>query len=358
VTLHVVEPNTIDTRSTFADWLELQVLTSRRGLATPATLSNVLDIVSDSAIDRIPLFDPETNEFLDGEIVEAERDANVLAAFEELEYRERILEESYPFQLDDEGRTLKLRSGDTLGHVGRAVYLFCLLVSALREKRIRRLDGHPITNGDIAAAFQVCSCLAAGGYLGGEVASFGFPRTDGSGFLTALRRAYERFGAGRVREQILDGFPKDAKDAGIDVIAWRHHPDRMPGKVYLLGQCASGGNWRDKSVRSYVRAFHEAWFSMSPATDTFPALFIPFMIHSDLQDAISTPWPEVVRDRFRYQEMHYGIVFDRMRVAHYANVCCRLGGEQLSMVDGSDQLERVQSWVRTALSLLDSEDRQ
>ena len=126
--------------------------------------------------------------------------------------------------------------------------------------------------------FQVCACLAAGGYTAGEVVSFGFPRPTGTAFLPALRATYERFGAGSVKQSVPPGFPVATKDDGIDVIAWRDHPDRMPGKLYLLGQCASGVDWRTKSVVDRIEPFH-GWFTELPARHYLPSMFIPFTLH-------------------------------------------------------------------------------
>ena len=134
----------------------------------------------------------------------------------------------------------------------------------------------------LPAHFQVCACLAAGGYFGGAVCSFGFPRATGNAFLPALRDAYARFGHGDVRASILPGQPAATKDGGIDIIAWRDHPDRLPGKLYSLGQCASGKNWKGKPVE--IMPFHTEWFSNVPAVNCLPSLYIPFLVYDDLEE--------------------------------------------------------------------------
>ena len=45
----------------------------------------------------------------------------------------------------------------------------------------------------------------------------------------------------RSDDNVPPGFPSQLKDGGIDVIAWKDFPDKLPGKLYLLGQCASAG---------------------------------------------------------------------------------------------------------------------
>src|SRR2546423_903736 len=140
------------------------------------------------------------------------------------------------------------------------------------------------------------------GYLNGEVSSFGFPRATGDGFLPALRNAFGRFGMGEVRTEIPDGLPVSLKDGGIDIIAWRNHPDRMPGKIYLLGQCASGYGWQDKSVVEYIDQLHGTWFTTVPANFSIPAMFIPFTFHRDLTEDRTGPFLTAVKNRFWYEE--------------------------------------------------------
>jgi hypothetical protein len=346
-------PSLNETRSAYADWLEIQALTQPRRLATAAAMSNFLDIAWDDVAELDDEFDAEANEPIDNDIIEADRDALTLTTFEELEYRERVLGDSYPFRVEGRDLALYLKNGDLAEPPGRGAYISLLLMTALREKRLQLPEDVQATiPASVAQVLQVYACLAACGYVGGEVASFGFPRADGTGFLPALERAFERFGFGTVRKSVPSGLPGNLKDGGIDIIAWRDHPDRMPGKLYLLGQCASGVNWRDKSVREYIEPLHGAWFSVRPATDVIPAMFIPFTAHGDLKDDSKEAWPATLKNHIWYQEMRYGIVFDRLRIAHYVNECIASDDNRLSQVDGHDQLGSVNDWTKAVLDLI------
>ena len=266
------------------------------------------------------------------------------AAFGELQYRERILGEAYPFAVDTHPLGLN-RAADVRAVPGRSVYLFCLLASAIRENRIQPAGPVQTAISEIANLFQVCACLAAGGYTAGEVVSFGFPRPTGTAFLPALRATYERFGAGTVKKTVPPGFPVSTKDDGIDVIAWRDHPDRMPGKLYLLGQCASGVDWRAKSVVEHIEPFH-GWFTEQPARHWLPSMFIPFTLHRDIRDDPATTFDEILANRFLRDEMRYGIVFDRLRIAHFASACLKANGGAPSPVDGHDRsIESKRGWT-------------
>lgn len=338
-------PNPTDTRSALADWLELRTLMDTRGVSTRATLLNVLDILEDGAAEPDPV-DVETGEVLDEAILEGDRYQFVDVTFEELRYRSDLLGDSYPFEVDAARQRLTRRSDEHADHAGQVVYLFCLLASAIRERRLQAATVLSQAEQDIADSFQICACLAAGGYLSGDVSSFGFPRASGSGFLTALRETFARFGIGRVRDSddIPDGLPTSLKDGGIDVIAWRNHPDGMPGKLYLIGQCASGLQWREKSVVEYIRQLHGSWFTHRPAEHSTPAMFIPFPFHHDISER-NGPYLDAVKNRFWHEEPRFGVIFDRLRITHFANACMAFGDSHRVKVDGCDRFDQVVSWV-------------
>ena len=344
----VTPPGRNDTRSATADWMELQALRSSRRRSTIGDLISVLDIVDDDAA-RDDAFneDGETADEYDESILETQRNRLIDPVFDELQYRKRVLSDVYPFSVHKNPPSLERVDGVTSAS-GRVVYLFCLLASAIRENRVQPDDLTRHARHEIANLFQVCACLAAGGYIAGEVASFGFPRSSGTSFIAALRATYERFGAGVVREP-MPGDPTSMKDDGIDVIAWRDHPDRMPGKLYLLGQCASGSRWQEKSVVDRIHQFH-GWFSIQPAAHCQPSMFIPFTLHRDLPDDPTTTFDKVLANRHLRDERRYGIVFDRFRIAHFAGACLQVNQDN-SLVDGRDRFDDVKTWVEDTLEI-------
>ena len=351
-------PSQNDFRAAIADWLEITTLLDSRGISTGASILNVLDVLEDHAAEPEPI-DPVTGEWLDEAILDDPRNQYVDIAFSELAYRQETLGESYPFSVEmnpyNRHRISRIEAAET-PHPGRTVYLFCLLASAIRDGKL--VAGEPDAEFGSAKLripniFQICSCMAAGGYIRGEVSSFGFPRANGTNFLAALRETYYRFGVGTVRDsdEIPDGYPTSLKDGGIDVVAWLDHPDKMPGKIYLLGQCASGLNWRQKPVFEYVSQLHGSWFSFAPAQFATPAMFIPFLLHHDLGEERSGPFLAAVKNRFHYDERTFGIIFDRLRIAHFANDCLSLDESKRLKVDGADRLIEVQNWVDDLLRM-------
>lgn len=355
-------PNPNDSRSAIADWLELRTLVDSRGISTGATLLKILDVLEDHYADPESI-DQVTGEKLDTAILEEQRGRLLEIAFSELEYRQKILGESYPFIVEIaayNGYKIRRARNASESHPGGIVYLFCLLASAIRNKILNSDNGQAgfrLAEQNIPGVFQICSCMAAGGYICGEVSSFGFPRATGTNFMQALRQTYLRFGAGTVRsdDQIPDGYPTSLKDGGIDVIAWLNHPDEMPGKIYILGQCASGANWRQKSACEYITQLHGSWFTSSPAAFATPAMFIPFLLHHDLSEELSGTYLSAVRNKFHFDERQFGIIFDRLRIAHFANTCLSLDEQKRSKIDGADRLQDIQNWVDNIIELV-SED--
>src|SRR5436190_627414 len=79
-----------------------------------------------------------------------------------------------------------------------------------------------------------------------EAANVGFPREGPmpKSFRECLNRLSAQMGE---RSGHPDVVSKDAKDEGVDSIAWRPFLDRRPGQKIILLQCAAGSDWKDKA---------------------------------------------------------------------------------------------------------------
>lgn len=344
----LLAPTANDTRSVVADWLELSALLSGRRLSSKGDLLNVLDIADDDRSSRFS-HDEETGERLDQSILEEPRAALLENVFEELTFRRSCIGDSYPFEIDAKRMVVHAQFQQEQPHFGQVAYTFCLLATALREQRIAEIEDRQETDQELALLFQVCACLAAGGYFGGAVCSFGFPRAEGTAFLPALKLAYQRFGHGDVKDEMEAGHPHATKDGGIDVIAWRDHPDKLPGKLYSLGQCASGRNWRHKPVVSEIGQFHGTWFSTPPAVYCVPALYIHFLVHDDLSEPENDSFTRARVRKIAYHERKFGVIFDRLRIAHHVAECMRPQRTDQEAVDGASRAWDVVQWVNNTV---------
>ena len=339
-------PPPTDTRSRLADWLEVLALSRPRQAVTRAVLVGLRDLLDDAghAVET----EPETGEELETEILEDARWEFADGVLEELDYRADVLDTRYPFRIAGRGpdwSVLRAReTGDAEIEAARSAYLFCLLASALRDRRIR---------GDetaLSRVFQALATEAAAGVVGGESISFGWPRPDGSKFLPALRGACDRLGSGRVRQDVPIWSSGQEKDAGIDVIAWRDFADRRPGKLVLFGQVASGHDWAGKSGKK--KSVHKSdtpnfwrWFSEEPTEHFVPAIFIPFPQHHDCAGRADKAFENVAVAEAWLNEQKFGLVVDRLRIVDTAAkhlVASREAGDE-------DPLEMIDGWVEDAL---------
>jgi len=312
-------------------------------------LSNILDLTEDN-IDVADSFDMDSGDELDEDIIETVRNRLFQSVLDEFEYRERILGRAYPFQIDWKKTALSVDIGAAVDDVGQLVYLCCLLGSCLRRHRFEASSSVTAAKQQLPKVFQLCACLAAGGFTLGEVVSFGFPRPDSSGFLQALRIAYQRFKAGSIVDAVRPGVTPQTKDGGIDIIAWLDNPDKMSSKFYVLGQCASGTDWNQKSVIESARSFHLDWFTRSPAAHYTPAIFIPFFAYDELSDRRDTVFLDQVHGFLLSQEATLGLVFDRGRIASFAERCMASKTILKDTVDGIENVEAIKEWVTVQIA--------
>ena len=320
--------------------MELQALCSPRRAAHDHDLTAIIQVVEDDEGDDEIASDSRAEELVDD-------------VFAELERRMVAAGSRYPFLVSSSGTTLSLEI--STGNTARYTYLFCLLVSEYRRQEfVPKWIFSPIA-GTIENLFQVCSTVAAAGLLNGCATSFGFPRPDNSGFLEALTRTFEdRMREGRIERIPRAGVSFATKDGGIDIVAWSDFPDGLPSKLYLLGQCASGAKYSDKSVGAYIRSFHEDWFTIVPGSTPLEAMFIPFMLDSRLKVRKRETLDEARQGHYLSQARTLGIVVDRCRLAYLVENGMSVERERPSSVGRVAEMSVVENWVKTAVTSLKS----
>ncbi len=169
--------------------------------------------------------------------------------------------------------------------------------------------------------FEDLCCLAASLYLGGESLRFAHPRTElPAHFGKAVTTLCARLGEGQeFRKQPT----LHSKDATLDVVAWKHFPDGLSGKLVLFGQCASGGDWNSKLGALQPLSFCEQWMIEVPPSDLLRGFFVPHRI----------PY-----DSWSWTNRRGGILLDRCRIAHWT-----------SSDQAREPLEQITDWVEEAL---------
>jgi len=323
-----------------ADWLELHVLAS--------------GVDSYPVENLVAAWDPERDE--ESENIgddDAYGEDLMQRAANEILRRCEILGEHYPFFLSEDGALLTRCEIITPGGY---VYLFCLWLSQANDGGYIGSNHFPITNRD-RDLFQVCATLAAAGFLEGHAHSFGWPRADESGFIAALNRTYSLLGEGRPKPgpRFPPGVSRQTKDAGIDVIAWRDVPDRTCGRLYLLGQAASGRNWQGKSITHLITGFHDDFFLDTPPSPPIPALFVPFCLQdwADLNPDYEIE--EAVNGYLRRQTRDFGILFFRYRMAYYAAKGLELAAAAVVRIERAQEFASVRARVDSFLLALQAD---
>ena len=300
-----------------ADFLELSAFFSTNAIAVTSDLAN------EAAIGAA-----EDYFALDDEMCHGEEEV-VSGAVERMEARRRLLEDAYPFRLDDGGDVLTCVLTDN--SLGQVAYSLSLVLSNLRavspvldgsglhpdEGEVRKLRGY----------FQYVATSALAAEIRGDAWSFGFPRPDRSPFLDKLEEIWMQLGDGRVERQ--PGAPPRPKDDLVDVFAARTHPDRLPGFPLAAAQVATGRRARDKSLKGRLDAFKRRWFRTQPVTEFMIYMIVPFATADDqFVDDVSV----------------MGNVLHRLRVPRRVEEAGQLVAAGVT-IEGYDRLAEVTRWV-------------
>jgi hypothetical protein len=321
-------PDTSAHVTKLADWLELNALSNPEGLIGFGTLISASEMSEEEQPEDIS--DDDTS----GETL-------VLSVQAEIQRRQEAIGHDYPFRIAENGQSIHVvgATSDT----GTA-YLFCLFLSHAGDRTIVPKKLAPRMTNKVRNLFQACATVAAGGFVQGTAVSFGWPRTNRKQFLIEVKRVYALFGDGTPVNRPRPAAPAGVKDDGIDIIAWRPAADGLAGTQYLIGQVASGRDWKDKSVVVDSAHFHEYWFKVRPACKHQDAMFMPFCLEPIPTDK-SASYEEVLKDHMQDLTIRYGNLFYRYRIARYVAEGMRLHAEG-QHIDGPESFGEILRWVK------------
>ena len=257
----------------------------------------------------------EENDYSGGVPEEEELDARVEQAYMEIERRQEVCGDSYPFTIGNQGLTLQ--ASQETGNPRHVIYKYLLLATRLN---MNNHQNH--ANIDGTKIFEDLSAEVAKEYLGTRAQSVVFGAAAGSaGFPEKVDYLCSLLGEGGgfIGRNVED---TDAKDGKLDVVAWTPFKDGLPGKLIGFGQCKTGTYWEDSVTQLQPSAFREKWLSS--------ALFVPpvrmFFIAEDLA---SSP-------KRRGVAIDAGLLFDRCRIVDFCDG-----------VD-SDVITKIQEWTEAA----------
>lgn len=267
-------PTPVTDVNNMADWLEIRALGAADGNASRSDLRRAL--VQSGVL---------------ADVSERGEADEVLAdnAFGELMDRAISCGAAYPFTLG--GGLLQAR--DDIENYWP--YIFCLLLSLCGRDR-----SQPTARP--TSMFEEVAETAARAYVSGQSMKFGFPRRVlPSGFVEAVNTLCRGMHEGVEAKRRPSS--RHAKDARLDIVAWRPFPDGRSAQLILFGQCAAGTNWTTKLTELQPGVFTDLYWTEPPAVPPVKAFFTPFRINAD-------NWYEIAKPA--------GIVFDRCRIAHFA----------------------------------------
>ncbi len=298
-----------------ADWLELAAFFSPRREVLITELVNQQDLE----------WDQEPEDF--GDTAELLEDIHG-KVIQEVERRRHDLDKAYPFEIDEAGQVFSLVED---WNFGQAVYLFCLILSHSPSSELVPEEYAPAKDKLRAARdlFQVCSTLAASGHTRGPAFSVGWPRVDASRFLEKLHAIWQIYGDGTPHDEPPPGAPEQVKDDEIDVISYWPESDKRPGHGFLLGQVASGNDWRKKSIQAALGRF-KFWFKHQPAAPAHGAIFTPFYVEDE----------SISRDT-----MYFGYVAHRLRLPMLAWRTENLVTQGVTPIERLEDSGRVLDWL-------------
>jgi hypothetical protein len=358
--MSLTAPDLNSRRARLADWLELQALTSGLQRVSVSNVRSQLRLTSDdreSARD----FDVDADDVGEPEITERAADDLEEKVVDEIALREATIGTSYPFELvtSSDGRSngLRLKATWENATTGELIYTFCLLDSGIRDGLITLPKSARGLIDSIGNVFQICACIAVGGYINAEVVSFGFPRATGTSFLPALRDAWNRYGSYTVLQRTRYGFDDKLKDGGVDIIAWRHFDDKFAGTLLMFVQVASGLDWKNKPVADEVKTIRQ-WFDGASFEHFLPAICIPFPLWFDLDEppldntGNRLTFKDGVITQFVYREAKFGVIFDRGRLARSCAVLLSNEDRVPGKVDGFDRVGEIRAWVTEVMAVL------
>ena len=250
------------------------------------------------------------NDHRSGVSEESEVEEVVGAAFREIERREKACRGGYPFTLEREGHSLRMDSTNSQN----TIYLYLLLATRLNMKSQRR---HADLDGTLL--FEKLSAGVAGEYLGERSESYVFGSSNTMPFEKKIEELCCRMNEGGTYRPQNGSTQK--RDAGVDVVAWKHFADRSSGKLVGVGQCKTGTWYADDISAPRAKTFFDKWTTDPPLLEPLAMFFVA--------EAVS-------RDEWRNVVLDAGLLFERCRIVDYR------GREDETLVG------KIVSWTKAA----------
>lgn len=181
-------------------------------------------------------------------------------------------------------------------------YAFQLLLALEGQYESTKIS--PQNRIPTAKLFERLSTSVLKEYLSGEAINFGVSREEPipKGFSDGIEYVCEKL---KEIRGTLESYTSWTKDDGVDVIAWRPFGDERSGKVIILVQCASGGDWTNKVNEIGIDLWQD---HIRCAVEPIKALAFPFVCLDKTQwRRLSRKGPGILLDRLRITSMFMSV---------------------------------------------------
>ena len=239
----------------------------------------------------------DENDYYDGVPEEEKTDEIIEAAYVEMEQRLQACKNGYPYAIGEQGNTLSVDL-DVENH-RRIVYQYLLLATRLNMK-----DNRVHAGIDGSLLLEEISADVAREYLGARAESLVFGtaagRTDFPGKINDLCRHMKEGGGFMDHDEV----PPAENDGKLDVVAWKHFADGLPGKLIAFGQCKTGTSYKDTLPQLQPDSFCKKWLKSFPVLTPVRMFFVA--------EAVS-------RQGWRSTSIDAGLLFDRCRIVDFCD---------------------------------------
>lgn len=305
------EPSTSDIAD-LCDWAELQAIRSLRSAWTTG------DIIKYVRVDDTSLEDDEA------EIRESENDEKIADDVIGVAVtRARQFGEYYPFEVTQQTIRCRLPEGGEIPRQMRA-YLFYLFFSGLHSSRISNSNRHQ---------FELESSRVLGHFFSGDCFHFGWTSENATiGHIEERLRCF--CDTSKICWSVRNPLEisSNRKDIGIDILVWKKPLDDRENCLAVIGQCATGTNWKSK-LASSAAALLKDCIIPRPSGPVVYAFLMPYYVES-------SKWHEVA------VESNGGLVFDRLRLVNQGKGTSRGNRGALFEENSSKWVQQVVSSLR------------
>lgn len=243
--------------------------------------AGIIDDEHASALDSLDLIEDFSTNWT---VKDTEIDSMSSDLSTEINKRVNLLNDAYPFHLDNSSVKVKVNSINIF-------YIFCLILSNSKLKAEKGKEAH---NQKMARLFERASLKIIKKSLGEFSNSyhFGFPRDDNSNIKIAMESLKSNLNLTHemnfnALEYNLESLLSQ-KDLGIDQIIWIKRPDnRAHSHLFLLGQCACGQDYKQKYNDIDIRKL-EGYFRPFTFVSPIKMMSIPFILTDEEMQKVST----------------------------------------------------------------------